>query len=100
MRSRAVRDAWSWARVPLSWYAARLLPVTHVAALQPLSTADGVQGMAAAKLGGFVCLTDRADKPEVLENCRLTCALNGVTSHTKTVSAHTVSCCVASCDDV
>jgi hypothetical protein len=39
----------------------------------------------AAKLGATVCITDRADAPEVQTNCTRTCALNGVADGTLVV---------------
>jgi hypothetical protein len=59
------------------------------------------QGIVAAKLGATVCITDRADAPEVQTNCTRTCALNGVADRTLVVRVEAcglpVCVCVCMC---
>ena len=59
-----------------------------------------VQGIVAAKLGATVCITDRADAPEVQTNCTRTCALNGVADRTLVVRVEAcgLPVCVCVCD--
>ena len=46
-----------------------------------LGCGTGLSGIVAAKCGAHVLFTDKRDPPEILDNCKENCRLNGLTNY-------------------
>ena len=50
-------------------------------AVLELGCGTGLSGIVAAKCGAHVLFTDKRDPPEILDNCKENCRLNGLTDY-------------------
>ena len=50
-------------------------------AVLELGCGTGLSGIVASKCGAHVLFTDKRDPPEILDNCKENCCLNGLTDY-------------------
>ena len=57
-----------------------------------LGCGTGLSGIVAAKCGAHVLFTDKRDPPEILDNCKENCLLNGLTDYEVVAYAVSMDC--------